>query len=585
MSGNGQKPQKYALAAELANVCLLLPQLSTVQCNTFLLRLDLLVSLLFAEYQSSYIDLVRKVKCDETKPACTRCSSTGRVCDGFNSETPNTETAIVAANVAADAGRPGPLSSTLTNNRMATSYASDPLEARSLMFFVERTITQFQAFFPDDFWNSHVLQFALSQDSIRHALISLAAHHERYLHPDHPHTPSAKSMAAFALPFLPPAQRAAAHAQATADTTPPENMPTDTAFALRQHNLAIKALLDGGDPSKSIHVHLVSCLIFICIQALQGELLSAINLFKHGLGLIRALYRQHNEAEAMGATLGAPPSAGSTGVESIASAVVAFLSRFAIQVALLAGEMDPQITMTALSSISKRSTLTPNTRFFTLVDARETILNLAILILSDHTRTVEGRNYGALRLNWWRKAYDALLTDQGDKLPQRGLALLELHYTYLRTHLKAPDITTTEFQWECLTDEYSHIVDLAERVVRLQGYTREKNRKSAVPHFHMDLGVIPVMFSIVLRCREQTVRRRAINVLRHNRLHEGIWDSSLTLQAAERIVMLEESSVAAGARLSPTRVTRVQVVLDSEQKEATLQYGLEGHIFEEVVNW
>ncbi|EPE04417.1 c6 zinc finger domain protein [Ophiostoma piceae UAMH 11346] len=468
---------------------------------------------------------------------------------------------------------------------MATSYASDPLEARSLMFFVERTITQFQTFFPDDFWNSHVLQFALSQDSIRHALISLAAHHERYLRPDTPHAPSTKTMAAFALPFLPPEQRAAAHAQAIADSPPPDDVPTDTAFALKQHNLAITALLAGGDPSKSIHVHLVSCLIFICIQALQGELLSAINLFKHGLGLIKALYRQQNDAEAIGATLGAPPSAGSTGIESIASAVVAFLSRFAVQVALLAGDMDPQISMTYLSGISKRPTLSPVTKFHSLVDARESILNLAILILSNYSRTAEGRSYGTTRLEWWTQAYDALVADQGDKLPKRGIALLELHCTYLHTHLKVPDVVAGENMLDCLTDEYSNIVTLAEQVVKLQGGKIERNPRSAVPEFHMDLGVIPVMFSIVLRCRDQTVRRRALNVLRNNRLQEGIWDSSLTLQASERIVMLEESSIAAGAQLSPSRVTSVQVVLDAEQKEATLQYGLEGHTFEEVLNW
>lgn len=133
-------------------------------------------------------------------------TSTGRVCDGY-----------------------GPIPPVLAPNPESThvgSYHPSP-ELRSLQFFVEKTVVQFESFFPDDLWSTRVLQMAYSHPCIRHALVSLSAHHERYMNPP---------------------------------------VGGETSFALLQHNLAIRQLLDTKDQSIMRHVHLISCPIFICIE-------------------------------------------------------------------------------------------------------------------------------------------------------------------------------------------------------------------------------------------------------------------------------------------------------------------------------
>ncbi|CAK7231649.1 hypothetical protein SCUCBS95973_007989 [Sporothrix curviconia] len=491
------------------------------------------------------------------------------------------------------------MSTSLTIHSISPVSYGDPLEARSLLFFTERTIGQFQAFFPDDFWNSHVLQFALSQDCIRHAIVSLSAHHERYMRPRKTTGPAISNSAT-----------------STDDA--------GRAYALKQHNMAIQSLLACGDPQQALHVHLVSCLIFICIEALQGEIRSAITLFKHGLSMIDELHKRRAAAGAASASAshGSPPasnlatstplssssvslSASSKAIDvpsepdlppsptmpsfsdSIVTAVVAFLNRFAVQVALLAGDIDPDLRIGVIASASTKPTLSPTTRFHTLLEARETILNLAIHVISGAPGAVFGDGFlesGVLMLGWWTSAFDRLVEERGPHLSKRGTALLELHKRYLAAHLKVPNPSNGDVRWNDHVDEFSTLVSWAEKALQ-----PDIDGQGSLPaQFHMDLGVIPVMFSTVLRCRNPGVRRRAMAVLRNHRLQEGIWDSSLTLRAAERIVMLENSSVNISAAGMPTptqRVKSVMVHMDADAKVATLQYGLENYTFEEVLDW
>ncbi|KAF5630104.1 hypothetical protein F52700_7462 [Fusarium sp. NRRL 52700] len=151
---------------------------------------------------------VRRVKCDEARPSCLRCMSTGRTCDGYE------ETA--AEQVLQD----------LPPIQTVIAGYGNSQEARSIQFFIERTLSQLTSFFPDEFWGISVLQIAQYEPSISHALVSFSAYHEAFT-----------------------------------NGIPGDKMP----FALKHYNLSIKELY--ASHSSLSHVHLVSCLVFICIEA------------------------------------------------------------------------------------------------------------------------------------------------------------------------------------------------------------------------------------------------------------------------------------------------------------------------------
>ncbi|GIJ99625.1 hypothetical protein Aspvir_003626 [Aspergillus viridinutans] len=116
---------------------------------------------------------IRKVKCDEGYPACRRCLSTGRTCDGYGiwgggSSNRPTKPSAVAVNSALVIR---PMSdfqlSARTNNE----------EGRYLQWFKERTGSKMSGSFFSEFWSGFVLQAGMSDPAVLHAILALSSVH------------------------------------------------------------------------------------------------------------------------------------------------------------------------------------------------------------------------------------------------------------------------------------------------------------------------------------------------------------------------------------------------------------------------
>ena len=119
---------------------------------------------------------IRRVKCDEARPDCRRCSSTGRRCEWYSD---NAKWAVAVA-------APPPTQQAI--NLAWTGPASLPLivqdsdhqERRSFDFFRARTAPQLSGFFHSDFWYRVILQAAHHNESLWHAMVALGSIHERF---------------------------------------------------------------------------------------------------------------------------------------------------------------------------------------------------------------------------------------------------------------------------------------------------------------------------------------------------------------------------------------------------------------------
>ncbi|KAI1038932.1 hypothetical protein LB503_007946 [Fusarium chuoi] len=106
---------------------------------------------------------IRKIKCDEAKPFCEKCVKTGRKCDGYESvfrpfsNTPQPTSKPDAAASGHDRAKEGPPLSTGDLNR----------------YFSTKTIFDVELSCNEE--AEEVLQASLTNDSIRHALLSLRA--------------------------------------------------------------------------------------------------------------------------------------------------------------------------------------------------------------------------------------------------------------------------------------------------------------------------------------------------------------------------------------------------------------------------
>ncbi|KAF4436123.1 Zn(2)-C6 fungal-type DNA-binding domain [Fusarium acutatum] len=435
---------------------------------------------------------IRRVKCDEARPSCLRCTSTGRTCDGY-------EEAAVQ--------HQSPIQSVIAG------YGNSQ-EARSIQFFIERTLSQLTSFFPDEFWGISVLQVAQNEPSISHALVSFSAYHEAFTN----------GIPGYKIPF-----------------------------ALKHYNLSIKEL-------HASHRSLS--------HILQGHTETAIRLFKHGHRMMSQFCQlQHRQA---------------TGLNGILNHVQTLFTRLALQVALLVGDVAPELSLKYVSG-SQLMMVNTNYTFSSLLEAREALNAILALRL---TETVTNSVLVAA-FSQWSQAFDKFVISRGGRAfspnEERSLALIDLHRRYFNMVL--PWENTNNHQYVLSLDNYTgdfeELVNCASHVLGLE-------ETDNAPLFHLEIGVVPVLFVTVAWCRDPRIRRRAISLLMSRQAQEGVWSSHLTGRVARRIMEAEEERLdvrscedVPGSR----RVRSVYVSLGPGERQAMIRYGLQDREWEEGIVW
>ncbi|KAI5919640.1 hypothetical protein F4810DRAFT_686400 [Camillea tinctor] len=170
---------------------------------------------------------IRKVKCDEGKPACHRCVSTGRKCDGY-----------------AAAATPA-----LRWHRPRSHLAG--VGARSLQFFWEVAAPGMSGPTDPYFWTRLVLQFGSFEPAVRHALVAVSALYERLL---------LRGVAV-------------------------EEKDGGGSVALGHYNAAIRELRK----ADSAPLALLVCVLFICVEFLRGDRERAVQHCHHGVRLLESV--------------------------------------------------------------------------------------------------------------------------------------------------------------------------------------------------------------------------------------------------------------------------------------------------------
>ncbi|KPM41495.1 hypothetical protein AK830_g5080 [Neonectria ditissima] len=170
---------------------------------------------------------IRRVKCDEAKPACHRCTSTGRKCDGY---------------------APGPAAGPRNfRPRHAIAAVGSPAEGRALQFFGDTAGPFLSGAMDPQFWTQLVMQFSGFEPAVKHSVVAISALYEQV------------------------------HAE-----TRSEVRLGDNRLALRHYNAAIRELKAMDNPS----VVLLVCVLFTCIECLQSNREAAIRHCKSGIAIL-----------------------------------------------------------------------------------------------------------------------------------------------------------------------------------------------------------------------------------------------------------------------------------------------------------
>ncbi|CAG7917013.1 unnamed protein product [Penicillium olsonii] len=499
----------------------------------------------------------RRVKCDEGRPACRKCVSSSRVCDGYG--------------IWGGGGTPyGP-----PQSHRALSVYCTPVPAGSLNdeeqvcfdWLIKRTAKKFAGIFQSDFWETLIFQASAQEPSVRHAVIALGSAH-RFEQRSDPRVPAE-----------------------------PTTISTEH-FTLQQYNKAIRHLRSNNPQSgHSLRVALITCMLFVTLEYLRGQYEMGSAHLRYGMRLLADVSASTSRSRMK-------PRVIRPEEDFAYNALVDAYARLGIQSAMF-GHIPSNLCF-----VTQESQNTTPYIFNSLPEARRS--------LDDHLNRIESlkwhhRNHSpdaelfTLRsriledLALWKKAYTATITRlETQKAPGKekcGYLLLRVYHemaTIMTSCLAKPE-QDTEMIFDSYTDNFITIIthflemwkswllpsfqsqDLSTFTINcpiLQNIIEKSKFLNAddltesflleifetpsaindilqTPDyggngFTVEAGFIPPLYYTALKCRVPHVRRQAVRVLRAAPHREGVWNGPLLADVLEEVIRFEEGNMYAG---------------------------------------
>lgn len=439
----------------------------------------------------------RRIKCDETPNACRNCTSTGRVCDGYDlHRLPRRRKAR-----ADGATPPGVLAIT---PKPPWAMTSD--ERQCLSYFQHRTVPTILQFYDSLLWQRLILQMSQSEPAVYHAVVALGAIHQN------------SEMEGMSLLV--------------------RNLyNTRNMFALAQLGRAFTFLTQrrlSHDP-RLRPVILVCCLLFVVSDLLQGQYDAAFKHLSSGLRILR-------EEKAERALLSTMPREG-----PIDRSLVEAFYHLGIQSTLFGFE----------DSLLPIDDGKYNIEFHTLYEARQAYniplhavyrftgpcIGLSASYIKSNYDVLQSRQLAAFAiLNKYMDLFERFYRTSYARLSrkeQRGANLLYLQQLGLALSLKTCLLAGDPTAYDYYTPDYEMILLAAAKVI--EDFTER-------PGISLNVGVIPILFRTAMACRDRSLRWRAIELLQTWPHREGPFDSNWFVHVSLETLKLELLAESGGRR-------------------------------------
>lgn len=384
-------------------------------------------------------------------------------------------------------------------------------------------------YFDNDFWTGLLAQASVSEPALTHVMVAVGVFAERRELLDHQ------------TPLITHTRPASDEdlAEMSAPRRRPDTDQNDT-VALLNYNKSID-LLTRCSSFENTEVVLLAAILFVCVEFLRGDDDAALQHFKGGMAIIMHTISLKDN------------SPGSRSVVSrIKSTIMPFFSRMEMLYILFGNEPFWPYPVTLRESIP--------VAFASITQARESMVHLMNLSLrfvrkmeffkydpSNIPASAFGEQAALLdQLHRWRSLFSSYQADNASATtPAEAYAsnVLEIHRLVAQIWV---NVSTTPF--ECAHDahipSFTAAVSLAEQLSAIANTQAQKARYSST--FLLDMEIVGPIHWVSIKCREPTVRRRAIAVQRSTNRRESIWDSRMTAVVAESVMAAEEVGLQSG---------------------------------------
>src|SRR5271170_162865 len=438
---------------------------------------------------------IRRVKCDETKPFCLKCTKSGRRCDGYVPL--KTWVFEVRTRDESSSSSPPLISS-------PSSDYSDPMESRSLQYFRERLVPILSNFATtaQEFFNSTLLQAGHVEPAVKHMIIATALLQEAIL------------------------------------CTPGQYSTNRWYFG--QHYSKAVALLTGQGSNPSVETVLMSCLLFLTCENFQGSTMAGLLHIYSGLKILKDWKTSRRQKTI---------AAGSAD-DLIQNQIDPIFARLEAQTSVYRSAYNANHPFYSESPARLQNIPSVPTFFKDLFWARDSldevmqwmfhILDKEVYATPDSSAVLPIRT---LLDGWYLafKTYTASLGDH-DYLELRTASALEIHYRISSIMLEVSSDKTESVDDSNLGD-FRALVQQCEDIIKYResaparSWAEYGDRMSL---FEFDFGMIAPLFWIACHCRDPALRRKAIRLMRYLHRTEGAWDGCSAGKIAESIMEIEE---------------------------------------------
>lgn len=444
----------------------------------------------------------------------------GRICEGYLPSSNSTHTAVGHRFVHYIA----PPRETTTPSPLAVPSQHTDLDLpalRSLDFFLNSTANQLEQPFGLGLWSQAISCLLHVQPAVKHGLIALAAFHENYQH-------ATKS------PF--------------ADRR--------RLLALEHYGKSISGIvhLRLEDARNSLGPTLVASLLFCLIESLQGHFSSAIRHVAAGLEMLTQC------------------ESDTTLVDCLPGNLFEALSYIFMSLGMQALAMESDVVEPVLYRYVDQSHFRTSCNFLNIDQALAKMAHLQIdtmrvMAWADSSRNDADFPWPSLqqagralneRFDTWvmtltnfTMATERLTRDEWYRTRLAQLTLrLNQHVTKILLHVIFQPYQTA---YDSLVDEFDGLMNSAEEITRIESQYATETGAFEHPMFNMAIGIVPAVFHTCIRCRDHSIRHRALSYLKETKRREVLWDTAVVASVAEKVVQFEEAaamhySISAGNR-------------------------------------
>jgi hypothetical protein len=457
---------------------------------------------------------IRKVKCDEARPVCHRCISTGRICDGYGIWGGG-------GNLYSHRQR---LASSQDNRVVLRAPASISLlesasteEKGYFEWFKCRAAIKLPGSFICSFWNTLLFQASLNEPAVLHAVLALSSVHKGGI--------------------------------INADGNIPNNQEQ---FTLQHYIKSIGHLQRhfSIQDKASSRVALITCIIFVCLELLRGHFKTSQIHLQNGLKILE-------EMQIL--------SSGSDGIlrlkscESTDDWIVEAFSRLHLQVELFKYDYQhpclivqayvpetPPLVFHSINEAWQDMERLLNKVFYLAHQARQQAASedescrkpLSLLGDQQHIRT------GLVR---WLEMYEAFkkaMQRQRSADEDKAYRLIRIYHTLANIMADTCLRPNEELVYDSHTKQF---VLLVRQLATLWTIAPATDPTKALPSHLMrmsgsiiDMGCIPLCYYAATKCRVHRIRFQAISLLEAYSHREGIWDAKTAARVARKVMEIEE---------------------------------------------